>query len=110
MGDELAQVLVDGSIEVRFEDQNRRKSGVPGSDNDSRHVQRRNLCESDVLIFLNLTADIAKQLVERIEIIPIDTSYDRDRVLGHEKVYAPSCARIDFARRRSAESVSGIEL
>src|SRR5450755_1492233 len=52
MGDELAQILFRGSIEVRFENQNRRKPGILGGDNYPRHVQRRNLREPQQLMLL----------------------------------------------------------
>jgi hypothetical protein len=69
--------VVFSSIEVRFEDQGERKSRISGGNNQSRHVKRPDLCESDVFIPFNVLADTSEQLVERVEIARIDA---RDNV------------------------------
>ena len=72
MGDQLADIRVHSSIEVRFENEDRLKPWIFSGDHDSRHMQRGHLRESKVGIRINLVADIRQQLVERIEILAVD--------------------------------------
>jgi len=83
VADKRVKILVRSPIEVRLEDKDRWKPRILGGDYDSRHVERRDLRKSNVLIFLNVVPDPAEQPVQRVEMVRIDASDYRNCALSH---------------------------